>query len=58
MQVELYTHYQKYAEFLQNQAPTVGDLIWMNDINKKDNTDTISDNGDEGFVSYFLILTP
>jgi hypothetical protein len=56
MQVDLHTLYQKYAEFLQNQAPTAGDLVWMKDITKKDNTDNISDNGDEGFVSHFLIL--
>jgi hypothetical protein len=48
--------YQKCAEFLQNQVPTAGDLVWINDINKEDNTDSISDNGDEGIVSYFLIL--
>ena len=47
--------YQKCVEFLQNEAPTAGDLVWMNDINKEDNTDSISGNGDEGIVSYFLM---
>lgn len=48
--------YQKCAEFLQNQAPTAGDLVWMNDINKEDNTDSIGGNDDENIVSYFLTL--
>jgi len=56
MQVDLYTGYQKYENVLQNQAPTAGDLVWMNDIIKEDNIDSISYNGDESFVSYFLIL--
>jgi hypothetical protein len=55
-QVDLYMLYQKCAEFLQNQAPTAGDLVWMNDINKEDNTDSIGGNDDENIVSYFLTL--
>lgn len=55
-QVVLYMRYQKCAGFLQNQAPIADDLVWMNDINKEDSTDSIGGNGDEGIVSYFLIL--
>jgi hypothetical protein len=54
MQVDLYIPYQKCAEFLQN--PTAGKLDWMNDINKEDNAVRRSGNGDEGMVSYFIIL--
>jgi hypothetical protein len=57
MQVDVYTRYQKYADFLKNQVPTAGDLVCMDDIIKEDNTVSNSDNDDEGFVSYFLILT-
>ena len=53
-QVDLYMPYQKYAEFLLNQAPTASDVS-MKDINKEDNTDSNSGNCDEGIVSYFLI---
>lgn len=55
-QVDLYMRYQKCAEFLQNQAATAGDLVWMNGITKEDSTDSISSNDDEGIVSYFVIL--
>jgi hypothetical protein len=55
-QVDFYMSYQKCAEFLQNQAPNAGDLVWMNDINKEDNTHSISGKEDEGIVSYFLII--
>jgi hypothetical protein len=54
--VDFYMPYQKCAEFLQSQTPTAGDIVWMNDISEGDNSDSISGNGDEGIVSYFLIL--
>jgi len=56
-QVDLYMLYQKCAEFLQNEAAIAGDLVWMNDINKEESTDSISGNDDEVIVSYSIIST-